>query len=111
MLKFFVVSVYIMIAASGAIVEKPGETLEAKQSLNETVTKISEGKPVKRGQVIDYAFLTVAFINQVQVCGGVLITDEWVLTSATCLYEYWKISEFFYFYLNAILSFVVPLKA
>lgn len=50
--------------------------------------KIASGYPAPKEKNLDYAFLSVVFINQAQICGGVLIEPEWILTSATCVSEY-----------------------
>lgn len=49
--------------------------------------KIGSGKDVKAGDNLDYVVLNVVFQNQGQKCGGTLIAPQYVLTSATCVFE------------------------
>lgn len=49
--------------------------------------KIGSGKDVKPGENLDYVVLNVIFQNQGQKCGGTLIAPQYVLTSATCVFE------------------------
>lgn len=49
--------------------------------------KIATGVAANKTLKLDYALLSVVFINQAQICGGTLITTSWILTSATCLFE------------------------
>lgn len=59
-------------------------------NLNESdESKIAIGIKANKSQRLDYVFLTLTFINQMQLCGGTLVTSEWVLTSASCLSEYY----------------------
>lgn len=59
-------------------------------NLNESDgSKIAIGIKANKSQRLDYVFLTLTFINQMQLCGGTLVTSEWVLTSASCLSEYY----------------------
>lgn len=52
-----------------------------------TFLKIGSGKDVKLGENLDYVVLNIIFQNQGQKCGGTLIAPQYVLTSATCVYE------------------------
>lgn len=49
--------------------------------------RIASGKDSKPNEELDYVILNVVFQNQMQRCGGTLIAPQYVLTSATCLYE------------------------
>ncbi|KAL7022983.1 hypothetical protein ACKWTF_012445 [Chironomus riparius] len=49
--------------------------------------KIGSGKDVKSGENLDYVVLNVVFQNQGQKCGGTLIAPQYVLTSATCVFD------------------------
>lgn len=50
-------------------------------------TKIAIGIKANKTQRTDYTLLKITFINQEQLCGGALLSSEWILTSATCLSE------------------------
>lgn len=50
-------------------------------------TKIAIGIKANKTQRTDYTLLKITFVNQEQLCGGALLSSEWILTSATCLSE------------------------
>ncbi|XP_070497984.1 ionotropic receptor 21a [Chironomus tepperi] len=52
-----------------------------------TFLKIGSGKDVKPGENLDYVVLNIIFQNQGQKCGGTLIAPQYVLTSATCVFD------------------------
>jgi Trypsin len=49
--------------------------------------KVAAGTAANKTLALDYVLLSVVFRNQAQICGGTLVTDQWILTSATCVQE------------------------
>jgi secreted trypsin-like serine protease len=49
--------------------------------------RIGSGVAAKKGENLDYVYLTVQFIQKTQNCGGVLVDKQWVATSGRCVYE------------------------
>jgi secreted trypsin-like serine protease len=49
--------------------------------------RIAAGVDGAAGENLNYVLLSVLFYNQAQKCGGILIHPQFVLTTATCVYE------------------------
>lgn len=60
---------------------------KASEEFFDEETKIAIGIKANKTQRTDYTLLKITFINQEQLCGGALLSSEWILTSATCLSE------------------------
>jgi secreted trypsin-like serine protease len=78
MFKFIVLLAFLSFVAASD---------EANLTLNEIHAKVASGMPAPKGLQLDYAFLSVVFVNQAQICGGSLIAPDMILTSATCVSE------------------------
>lgn len=77
----------------------PGE-LTIQDNYN---SKIASGQPAKKGENLDYVYLTIQFQQKSQTCGGFIFNENYVVTSARCVVEWvWKkiirkIEKLFYF--------------
>lgn len=84
------VKLVVLIAAFAVISNVSAWRLFPDASNAETVAysnKIASGGAPAKGFGADYVLLSVVFVQQAQICGGVLVTDSYVLTSASCLVE------------------------
>lgn len=50
-------------------------------------SRIAGGVEAIAGENLDYALLHVFFQNQAQICGGVLVHPDYVVTTASCVKE------------------------
>lgn len=84
--KLLIIAAYGLLETFGAedVFEVSAEALIYQEAI---ASKISSGTNANRTLKTDYALLSVVFINQAQICGGTLVSSQWILTSATCLYE------------------------
>lgn len=55
--------------------------------LNATDLRIANGQGAPKNKFMDYVRLRVFIDGQESGCGGSLIADKWVLTSANCVHE------------------------
>lgn len=68
----------------------PGEvTAEAfdDENENDLVSKISNGKPLKRGEFLEFCYLSIQFNNKFQTCGCFIWNKNFVVTTARCVQE------------------------
>lgn len=84
-LKFLAVSFYFFLGNSQLIPEIVSD--ESFDSVSANASKIANGRPNGRRENLDFLNLAIKFGNQTKTCGGSLVSFQWVLTSATCLYE------------------------
>jgi secreted trypsin-like serine protease len=76
-LKIFVISAFLHFIFVNSLVSERS----SRQA------RVASGVEAKYYEGMDYLLLSVVFVNQWQKCGGSFIAPQFVLTSATCLYE------------------------
>lgn len=69
------------------IYENTAEGVIYEHRVDSIDSKIALGVAANKTLKLDYALLSVVFINQAQICGGTLVSESWILTSAICLKE------------------------
>lgn len=80
MLKTFVLLFFVaVVPLISAEREMVGLSAESVIYDKKVASKISSGTPAVKGHNLDYALLTVIFINQAQICGGSLVSAQWIL--------------------------------
>jgi secreted trypsin-like serine protease len=52
--------------------------------------RIASGSAGKKGENLEFCYLSIGFFQKHQTCGCVIMNEEWVMTSARCAYEYEK---------------------
>jgi secreted trypsin-like serine protease len=63
----------------------PGEvTLENFDFLD---SRIASGIAAKKGENLDFCYLSINFFNKQQSCGCLILSPDYVITSARCVVE------------------------
>ena len=89
MLKVLLVIVVACGIAEISMAQETDEAAVKDPSLFDVLvdSKIAGGTAANKTLKMDFALLSVTFINQNQICGGAVLSSQWILTSATCLQE------------------------
>lgn len=49
--------------------------------------RIALGDDGKKGENLDFCYITVNFYEKQKTCGCIIATEKWVVTTARCVYE------------------------
>lgn len=93
-MKNFLIFIALLVgvlADPNPFVNKPGEVTadnfkEIGDLLNKN-SKIASGIVAKKGENLEFCYITVQFLSKTLSCGAVLVNAQWVATAARCVYE------------------------
>lgn len=85
MFKFSQIFGLLMLAKCISTFVAPGEI--SIKNFSPESAKIASGVAAKRGENLDFCYLSILFIRKRQTCGCFILSEEFVMTSARCVYE------------------------
>lgn len=85
-MKFCVLFSIIFGVAFGGYT-KPGEITADNLESFATLNKITAGTALKKGQFLDFCYISVNFFQKQQTCGCFIYNEQFVATTARCVVE------------------------
>jgi secreted trypsin-like serine protease len=92
-LKFLAIFAILSLVKASGEFTPPGEinvnsfrnfAIELSQA---TQGRIASGVAAKHGEVDEFCYLSIQFLNKLLTCGCYLVDSRYILTSASCLME------------------------
>lgn len=78
----------VLIAAASAISYNIKTVPEEITEENfERIGKVLNGVDGKKGENLDFCYMKIGFFQKTQTCGCLIVTPNYVATSARCVYE------------------------
>lgn len=84
MMKILILNLVFAIATS-AFYTAPGEITAENFSVRSG--RIASGFEAKKGENLDFCYLSIGFFQKSQSCGCMIVNERYVVTSARCVVE------------------------
>lgn len=88
-MKFFIV-LSIVFATAYGFYTAPGEVTADvfdEEIDDNQISRISSGQPIKKGEYLDFCYISVQFNNKYQTCGCSIYDNSNIITTARCVHE------------------------